>query len=78
MIKGLNPKARMKSSGVEWLGEVPENWQLEPLFLLANECNNSNKGMIEDNLLSLSYGKVIKKILIRMMGYCLSHLKLIK
>ncbi len=26
VTKGLNPDARMKDSGVEWLGEVPEHW----------------------------------------------------
>jgi type I restriction enzyme S subunit len=27
VTKGLNPDARMKDSGVEWLGEVPEHWR---------------------------------------------------
>ena len=26
--KGLNPNAPMKDSGVEWLGEVPEHWEV--------------------------------------------------
>jgi type I restriction enzyme S subunit len=28
VTKGLNPDAPMKDSGVEWLGEVPEGWEL--------------------------------------------------
>ncbi|MDO6467042.1 restriction endonuclease subunit S [Neptunomonas phycophila] len=28
VTKGLNPNAPMKDSGVEWLGEVPEHWQV--------------------------------------------------
>ncbi len=28
VTKGLNPNARMKSSGVEWLGDVPEHWEV--------------------------------------------------
>jgi len=28
VTKGLNPDVRMKPSGVEWLGEVPEHWQV--------------------------------------------------
>jgi type I restriction enzyme S subunit len=31
VTKGLNPDVRMKPSGVEWLGEVPEHWPLIPL-----------------------------------------------
>ncbi len=28
VTKGLNPNAPMKDSGVEWLGEVPEGWEV--------------------------------------------------
>lgn len=31
VTKGHNPNARMKYSGVEWLGEIPEHWDLERL-----------------------------------------------
>ena len=31
VTKGLNPNAKMKDSGIEWLGDVPEHW--EPLTL---------------------------------------------
>ncbi|MBB3265529.1 hypothetical protein FHW79_003158 [Azospirillum sp. OGB3] len=50
-----------KDSGVEWLGEVPDGWTLVPLYSVATECDQLNKGMIEDNLLSLSYGRIIRK-----------------
>ncbi len=30
VTKGLNPNVKMKNSGVEWIGEVPEHWQLLP------------------------------------------------
>lgn len=26
VTKGLNPKAEMKDSGIEWLGKIPKNW----------------------------------------------------
>lgn len=29
VTKGLDPNAPMKDSGVEWLGEVPEHWQID-------------------------------------------------
>jgi type I restriction enzyme, S subunit len=31
VTKGLNPNAKMKESGVEWLGKVPEHWELKEL-----------------------------------------------
>ncbi len=50
-----------KDSGVEWLGEVPSHWEFKPLFALVEELNDSNAGMKEDNLLSLSYGRIKQK-----------------
>ena len=31
VTKGLNPNARMKDSGVEWIGDVPEHWEVKKL-----------------------------------------------
>lgn len=50
-----------KDSGVEWLGEVPENWDLMPFFSRFRERNEKNTGLKENNLLSLSYGHIIQK-----------------
>lgn len=30
VTKGLNPKAALKPSGIEWLGDVPEHWKVVP------------------------------------------------
>lgn len=36
VTKGLNPNAKMKDSGIEWIGEVPEHWKVaKTLFLLS-------------------------------------------
>ncbi|MDI6720596.1 restriction endonuclease subunit S [Methanoculleus sp.] len=35
VTKGLDPDAEMKDSGVEWLGEVPDHWQLSRLKFLS-------------------------------------------
>lgn len=50
VTKGLDPKARMKDSGVEWIGKVPEHWNVkrlkhlieEPLQYGANESGDSS------------------------------------
>ena len=31
VTKGLNPKAKMKDSGIEWIGEVPEGWEVRKI-----------------------------------------------
>ncbi len=28
VTKGINPNAKMKDSGIEWIGEVPEHWEI--------------------------------------------------
>ncbi len=35
VTKGLNPNAQMKDSGVEWIGEVPEGWEVRKLKHIA-------------------------------------------
>jgi type I restriction enzyme S subunit len=35
VTKGLNPHAPTKSSGIEWLGDVPEHWEVAPLKRLV-------------------------------------------
>jgi type I restriction enzyme S subunit len=44
VTKGLNPDAPMKDSGVEWLGEVPEHWEVTPLKYLATVQTGMAKG----------------------------------
>jgi type I restriction enzyme S subunit len=36
VTKGLDPSVAMKDSGIEWLGEIPEHWEVKKLKLLAN------------------------------------------
>lgn len=51
----------MKDSGIEWIKEVPKEWDVSPLYVYFAERKNKNKEEKEDNLLSLSYGKVVPK-----------------
>ncbi len=51
VTKGLNPNAPMKDSGVEWLGEVPEGWEVYPFWHLFKRKEITNK--TEEQLLSV-------------------------
>ncbi len=49
VTRGLNPDVKMKDSGVEWIGEIPEHWEMKRLkdvcFINLNslpENTNSN------------------------------------
>lgn len=50
-----------KPANSAWLGEVPDHWQLEPGLAVLKENKDKNKGMVEETVLSLSYGKVVIK-----------------
>lgn len=51
----------MKDSGIEWVGEIPVGWNVHPVYYYFGERKNSNYALQEQNLLSLSYGKIIRK-----------------
>jgi len=61
VTKGLDPDIPMKDSGIEWLGQIPEHWKVNPLFSLMKEQKERNVGNLETNVLSLSYGKIIRR-----------------
>ena len=39
VTKGLNPGVPMKGSGVEWIGEIPDHWQLTKIKWVADTCS---------------------------------------
>ena len=51
----------MKDSGIEWIGEIPEDWKINSMFQLFTQVKNKNYTLSETNLLSLSYGKIKRK-----------------
>ncbi len=51
----------MKNSGVEWIGEIPAEWELNEIFQVVEQVKNKNVHLVEKNLLSLSYGKIKRK-----------------
>jgi len=40
VTKGLDPKVKMKDSGIEWLGEIPEGWTVRRLKYVAQNFDN--------------------------------------
>ena len=50
-----------KDSGISWIGEIPEHWELRHLSQVSYEHYISNKEVHHQNLLSLSYGRIKRK-----------------
>lgn len=47
VTKGLNPNVPMKSSGFEWLGDVPAHWAVLPLKRLIAEGTSISYGIVQ-------------------------------
>jgi len=54
VTKGLNPSDPMKDSGVEWIGEIPEHWEVRRGKYLFNEIDERSINGDEE-LLSVSH-----------------------
>ena len=58
---GLNPNVPMKPSGISWVGDIPQHWDVKKMSQVATEYFVSNKNIHHQNLLSLSYGAIVRK-----------------
>ena len=52
VTKGLDPNARMKPSGVEWLGEVPAHWEVRSISSVSTKITNGYVGPTRDILVN--------------------------
>ena len=48
VTKGLNPDVEMKDSGIEWIGEIPQDWEVEKIKynLRRNEPKNPGNTIV--------------------------------
>jgi type I restriction enzyme S subunit len=42
VTKGIDPDVKMKDSGIEWLGEIPEHWEIVQLKYIADLKSGNN------------------------------------
>ena len=50
-----------RNSDLPWVGRIPVAWKTVPFFTVMRERKRLNFGMVESNLLSLSFGKIVRK-----------------
>ena len=61
VTKGLDPNAKMKDSGVEWIGEIPEDWEVKRFRFLFKEKNERNTLIKERKQLQFKMGNIVLK-----------------
>jgi type I restriction enzyme, S subunit len=65
VTKGLDPNVKLKDSGVEWIGEIPEGWKVEKLFgvcrfVRGNSTFGKDELLSKGEYVALQYGKTYK------------------
>lgn len=67
VTRGINPEVKLKSSGVEWIGDIPEHWEVKRLkdvclinqnSLPENTNNNFEINYVDIGSVSLENGIV--------------------
>lgn len=61
IVMGQGQKNHQRRTAVSWVKTIPSHWEERSLIQVVEEQQIKNTGMIENNLLSLSYGKIINK-----------------
>jgi type I restriction enzyme, S subunit len=64
VTRGLNPKVKFKHSGVEWIGEIPDHWEVKALRFTGKTQNGVSKGAeyFGSGYPFVGYGDVYKDI----------------
>lgn len=50
-----------KDSGIEWIGQIPIDWKMQPLAIYFAENSKSNSDLGSVNALQFKYGEIIQK-----------------
>lgn len=61
VTQGLQANSVKTESPLYWLESIPAHWDTNSIAQLFTEVKNKNKGMQENNLLSLSYGTIKRR-----------------
>ncbi len=64
VTRGLNPDAMMKDSGVEWIGMVPEHWEVIPFkskFKTDKGLSITKADLVDEGVPVISYGQIHSK-----------------
>ncbi|WP_339925788.1 restriction endonuclease subunit S [uncultured Cyclobacterium sp.] len=64
VTRGLDPHVKLKDSGVEWIGMIPEGWEMKPLRVLGFTQNGISRGgdYFGSGFPFVSYGDVYNNI----------------
>lgn len=64
VTRGLNPNVPLKPSGIDWIGDIPEGWEVKPfkvLFRTGKGLSFTKSDLVEKGISVISYGQIHSK-----------------
>lgn len=64
VTKGINPHAKMKDSGIDWIGKIPEDWEVGRFkysFKVRKGLTITKADLVDEGIPVISYGQVHSK-----------------
>ena len=64
VTKGLDPNAKLIPSGIDWIGEIPEGWEVKPfkvVFRTGSGLSFTKADLVKEGIPVISYGQVHSK-----------------
>ena len=68
VTKGLNPKVKLKDSGIEWIGKIPEGWEVKPNKRIMKKIKQIKSKYEGEPILSLTMNGVVVRDLDNLVG----------
>lgn len=62
VTRGLNPNVFLKDSGIEWIGTIPEHWEVKRFKSIFTECKSVTETGQEDLLSVSEYYGIARRI----------------
>ena len=62
VTRGLNPDVSLKDSGIEWIGMIPEHWEVKRFKSIFSECKSVTETGQEDLLSVSEYYGIARRI----------------
>jgi type I restriction enzyme S subunit len=64
VTRGLNENVKLKDSGVEWIGEIPERWEIKRfryVFKLGKGLTITKENLTDEGVFCVNYGEIHSK-----------------
>lgn len=61
VTRGLDPNAPLKDSGIKWIGNIPQHWEVKRLAMQFSENKTKNSDYEYQRACKFNYGRIVPK-----------------